>query len=692
MKSLRKSYLFLTVVLMVIWLTCLKADEGMWVFNNLPAEYLKDKFGFKLEKSWAEHVMRSSVRFNSGGSGSFVSSDGLTLTNHHIAADMLHKISTPEHNYYRDGFLARTRAEEQKSPDLELNVLVSIEEVTERVNAAVKEGMSSSEAFGTRRATMSEIESQSLKQTGFRSDVVTLYRGGQYHLYRYKKYTDVRLVWAPESAAAFFGGDPDNFEYPRYCLDAALFRVYEDGRPVRIEHFLKWSENGPADGELVFVSGNPGRTSRLFTTAALKLLRDVRMPATLNFLRRLEIQLQQYGAEGEEQTRRAKDELFSIQNSRKAFTGMLRSLQDPALVASKERAEKALRTRVEGDPSLRKYAGAWDRISKAQKAYRELMWERAMFESTWGFRSRLFSLARTLVRMSKEDEKPNTERLREYRDSARSSLEQQLFSEAPTYLDLEQAKLGDSLSFLSERLGGDHPIVQKVLTGQSPQARAAQLIQNTGLADPAVRRSLAEGGWTAVKASDDPMIELARLVDPTARKVRKEFEEKVVEVEQQAYSEIADAIFATEGTSVYPDATFTLRLAFGPVKGYMENGQSVPPWTTMAGAFDHEKSHGGKEPWKLPKSWHRNRSRIDLSTPMNFVSTADIIGGNSGSPVINRKAEVVGLIFDGNIYSLAADYIYTDEVARATSVHSSAIREALLKIYDAPHLVNELGR
>src|SRR5262245_25578176 len=391
------------------------ADEGMWVFNNLPKKQLKERYGFEPTDAWVEHVMKSSVRFNSGGSGSFVSSTGLVLTNHHVGADTLQKISTSEHNYYNEGYFAKRQQDEAKAPDLELNVLQSIEDVTEKVNAVLKPNMSPGEAFAARRAVMSTIEKESLDATGLRSDVVTLYQGGQYHLYRFKKYTDIRLVFAPEFAIAFFGGDPDNFEYPRYDLDICLFRVYENDKPAKIEHFLKWSKSGAGDNELVFVSGHPARTSRLNTVAALKFMRDVRAPYTLNLLRRREIMLQQYGQEGDEQARIAKEELFSIQNSRKAYFGRIAGLQDPAIMGKKEADEKELRGKVDGDAKMKSaYGSAWDHIAQAQKDYAEILRERSVLELGQGFNSELFIIARTLVRMAAEDQKPNTERLREY--------------------------------------------------------------------------------------------------------------------------------------------------------------------------------------------------------------------------------------------------------------------------------------
>jgi hypothetical protein len=669
------------------------ADEGMWVFNNLPKKQLKELYGFEPSDEWIEHVMKSSVRFNSGGSGSFVSSTGLVLTNHHVGADTLHKISTSEHNYYNEGFFAKRLEDEAKAPDLELNVLQSIQDVTDQVNAAVKPNMSPSEAFAARRGVMSTIEKESLDSTGLRSDVITLYQGGQYHLYRFKKYTDIRLVFAPEFNIAFFGGDPDNFEYPRYDLDVCLFRVYENDKPAKIEYFLKWSSKGAAENELVFVSGHPGRTSRLNTVAALKFMRDVRAPYTLNLLRRREIMLQQFSTEGEEQARIAKEELFSIQNSRKAYYGRIAGLQDPAIMGKKMSDEKALRSKVDADSKMKAaYGSAWDRIERAQKDYADLLVARSVLELGQGFNSELFVIARTLVRMAAEDQKPNAERFREFSSASRASLEQQLYSTAPIYEEFETAKLADSLTFLAEALGGDHPVVKRVMANKNAESRAAELVRGTKLKDVAERKRLAQGGQAAIDQSTDSMIQLAKLVDPESRSLRKEFEDKVEEVERQAYAQIAKAVFETQGTSVYPDATFTLRLSYGTVKGYEEAGRQIAPWTTMGGTFEHANRHGNKDPWKLPEKWYYAQNKIDPDTPFNFVSTCDIIGGNSGSPVINRKAEFVGIVFDGNIQSLVGDFVFDSAQNRAVSVHSSSIVESLRKIYDAGSLANELGR
>jgi Peptidase S46 len=667
------------------------ADEGMWTFNNVPRAEIKKKYGFEVTDEWLNKVRLASVRFNNGGSGSFVSPNGLVLTNYHIVEDIVGEVSTPEKDLAKEGFVAKTRAEEIKAPSLELNQLISIEDVTTRVNGAVKAGATDAEAFAARRGEISAIEAESTKATGLRSDVVTLYQGGQYNLYRYKKYTDVRLVFVPEFQAAFFGGDPDNFNFPRYNIDMALVRVYENDQPVHPESYFKWSTTGAKEGSLVFVTGNPGGTSRLNTVAHLEELRDASIPIVIRLLERQEALLKKYMAMGEEQTRQGQNELNSVQNSLKVYRGRLQGLKDPALMSRKKQEEAALRKAIAAKPEeQKKYGDAWDAIAKAHQTYPSYIKERRIFDQLGGFNSTLFGYARTLVRLADENAKPNAERLPEYTDARRASLELGLYSPAPIHEDFEKLKLADSLNFMIELLGADNALVKQVLNGKTPEARAEEMIAGTKLKDPEARKELAKGGKAAIDASTDPMIVVARLIDPKARELRKRYESEVTGVERSNYAKIARALFDTRGNTIYPDATFTLRLSYGAVEGYMENGKKVQPFTTLGGLFERSDKFKHEFPYNLPPRWTEKKSAIRLDTTFNFVSTNDIIGGNSGSPTINQNGELVGLIFDGNIQSLVGDYVYDGAVNRAISVDSRGMLEVLKKVFGANELAAEL--
>ena len=676
-------------LLALMAVTSTRADEGMWLYSAPPRDQIKKKYGFDVTDAWLQHLMQSSVRFNSGGSGSFVSGDGLVITNHHVGADSLQKMGSKDHNYLRDGFYAKTDAEEIKCNDLELNVLQSIEDVTTRVNAAIPPGATGSDAALARRKIFAEIEKESKEKTGLRSDVVTLYQGGQYHLYRFKRYTDIRLVFAPESQIAFYGGDPDNFEFPRYDLDICLFRVYENGQPIKLANYLKWSPAGAKDGELLFVSGHPGRTSRLLTVPELAYLRDNRIPFTLQYLKRREVLLTSWSGRSQENARRAREDLFGIQNSRKVYDGEQAALQDASFFGAKVAAESAFKKLLGDKPNGAEALAAFGRIEQAQKTIGGVALRQRLLEGGLGFNAESFSLARSLLRAGDERPKPNGERLPEFSDAKRESFEQEFFSDKPIYADFEILTLSDSLTLLTEQLGYKDPLIQSILAGKSPRDRAAELINGTKVRDIPYRKKLYEGGAAAVTLAKDPMIEVARLIDAESRAVRKVAEAQN-EIKQQAQAIIGKARFAVEGTGNYPDATFTLRLSYGTVKGYVENGEKVAPITTIAGLFQRSADQLDKPPFDLPPRWVAKKAALNLATPFNFVSTNDIIGGNSGSPIVNRQAEFTGIIFDGNIQSLSADFGYDDKQSRALSVHSAGILEALKKVYEVPALVNEL--
>jgi hypothetical protein len=669
-----------------------RADEGMWTFNNVPRAEIERKYHFKITDEWLRKVQLASVRFNNGGSGSFVSAEGLVLTNYHIVEDFVGELSTQQKDYAKEGFLARTRAEEMRVPGTELNVLVSIEDVTERVNSSVTSSMSAADAFAARRTAIAAIEKESTDKTSLRSDVVTLFQGGRYNLYRYKKYTDVRLVFCPEFQAAFFGGDPDNFEFPRFNIDMALVRVYENDQPVRPQSYLKWSAKGAKEGELVFVTGHPGSTQRLNTVAHLESLRDVSIPLVIRMLERREAVIKKYMARGEEQTRRGQNDLNSVQNSLKVYRGQLKGLRDAKMTASKQAAETKLVSAIKADPRRQAaYGDAWESIAKDRRALATFERDRRFLELSAAFNTHYFADARTIVRLAYEGEKPDAERLAEYTEAKRHSLENTLFAQTPTYDDYEKAKLADSLDFMRETYGADDALVKRVLEGKTPEARAAELIDGTKLKDVNYRRQLVAGGRTAVDASDDPMIKLALSIDREARLARARYDNEVVGVERNAYAKIARAIFETEGDRVYPDATFTLRLSYGAVKGYREDdGTSVPAFTTLGGLYERAAKFGSKFPYNLPPRWTEKKSAVDLKTPFNFVSTNDIIGGNSGSPVINREGELVGLIFDGNRQSIVGSFYYDESINRAISVDVRAMSEVLRKVFNADNVVAEL--
>jgi peptidase S46-like protein len=680
------------ILILLCYVPALLADEGMWTFDNPPRKLWKEKYNFEPTDQWLEHVRLASVRLNDGGSGSFVSSEGLVVTNQHVAAGQLQKLSTAERDLVRDGFYARTRGEELKCPDLEVNVLVSYEDVTARVQGAVKPGASDQDAGAARRAEISVIEKDSTEKTGLRSEVVTLYSGGEYWLYRFKKYTDVRLVFAVEEQIAFFGGDYDNFTYPRHDLDVSFFRVYENDQPAVTEHYFKWSAKGPEEGELVILSGNPGSTARLLTIAQIHYHRDTGNPLQMKVWTTRRDALKRYAAASAESARRASSQIRSLENSIKRLVGQQDGLNNPRSMARKEEEEKALRARIAADPKLQKdFGDAWDQVAAAYRDYPSTA-KRIAFSTLAP--SRLGTIASTLVRYAEETEKPNDKRLDEFRDSKLASLKFGLLSPAPIYPDMEEAVLAAWLDEAQKTLGADDPFVRAALAGSTAREVARSAVSGTKLSDVAVRKALLEGGADRVAKSDDPMIALARRTEPIIRELRKWQEEKIQSVETSAGQKIAKARFAVYGKNVYPDATFSLRLSYGRVLGYEEDTTLVPYKTTFHGLYDRAEGFDEKPPYNLPKRYKEGKSRLDLRTPLNFVYTADTIGGNSGSPVINRAAEVVGLNFDSNIQKLPNRYWYVEETegGRAVAVHSAAIIEALRKLYSADALVEEITR
>lgn len=664
------------------------AAEGMWTLDNLPVQQLQAKYGFTPTQDWVNKVMRASVRLAQGCSGSFVSASGLVMTNHHCSVRCIEGLSSASKDYIRDGFLASNRAAELKCPELELNRLEQITDVTATIKAATNKlsGETFKQAMNAAKAKLTAACIGTAQAT-IRCDVVELYQGGAYHLYRYHRFQDVRLVWAPEQAAAFFGGDPDNFNFPRFDLDVSFLRAYEDGKPAQIKDYFRFKAAGADAGELTFVTGHPGATQRELTQAQLMTLRDMRYQRELLLYSELRGVLEQYQKLGAEPQRIAASDLFSVENTLKARRGAVSALQDAELMRTKQQAETELQQYVAARPELAAANNAWQDIVKAEAVYRAIGNEHYFIESGRGFMSKYFGFARTLVRGAAERAKPDGERLPEFTQAELPAVEQALFSTAPIYPEYEQLKLSWSLTKLREWLGTDHPLVRQVLGKESPEQVATRLIKATQLADVALRKSL-WGNAAAVAQSTDPFIHLARAIDTESRALRTRYDNEIEAVEDRAGQAIAEARFKQLGTSVAPDATFTLRLSYGEVQGWRELERDIAPFTDIAGAFAR---HTGADPFALPASWLAAKARIDTSKRLNFVTTNDIIGGNSGSPVINRNGEIVGLIFDGNIHSLGGGFWYDERLNRAVAVHPAAILEVLRSIYAAPALLQELA-
>ena len=679
-------------LLLLLPVLALHAEEGMWTFDKFPSEKVRAKYGFSPSQDWLDHVRRASVRLAEGCSASLVSGNGLVLTNHHCAASCIQELSSGEKDYSAKGYQAKSPAEELRCAGQEANIVEEISDVTARLAAATK-GLPDKAANDARKAEIARLEKECATSSALRCEVISLYGGGVYDLYKYRRYQDVRIVFAPEFTAAFFGGDPDNFMFPRYDLDMSFLRIYDNNQPLKTPDYFPFSRAGAKEGELTFVPGNPGGTDRQHTVAMLENERDFMRPHMLLYLAEYRGLLTMFQTRGNEQRRVSQDELFGMENSLKAFKGEEESLLQKSFFEQKRNEELDFQKRVQADPKLRaEYGKVWDEVAQAVNQLRVHHLSYLYFERSFGFRSDLYRHARRLLRMAEEYPKPNERRLEEYADARKPEVAQVTLSTAPISKELETETLTWSLTKLREVFSVDDPRIRQIFGKQSPREIATAAVNGTRLQDAAVRKALMEGGKHSLDAADastDPMMALAKLVDPIARGVRKKYEDEVESVLTRAKEKLAKARFAAYGGSLYPDATFTLRLTYGQVKGWLENGTPVPPFTIFGGAFERAT---GRDPYALPQSWLDAKSKLNLQTPLNFVTTNDIIGGNSGSPVINKDRQIVGLIFDGNIHSLGGNYGFDESVNRAVAVHSGAILEALDKVYAAKRVLAELTR
>lgn len=658
----------------------------MWTFDAPPIDYWRRTYGFAPDQKWLDHVRLASVRLPNC-SASFVSSKGLVMTNHHCGRECTASSSPPDSNYIQTGFAARTLADEKKCAGLYVDQLQSIQNVTARVRGAIT-GKTPAEQAAQRSAIISQIQTECNQQTQLNCQVVSLYQGGIYSVYRYRRFNDIRLVMAPEGDIAFFGGDPDNFTYPRYDLDLTLLRVYENGQPYTPTDYLRWSAAGANENELVFVVGNPGSTGRLNTIAQMEYLRDVGYPATLAAYKRLLATYSTLEQTDTSAARRYQNDVFGVANSQKAVTGYRAGLLDTAAMAKKRAFEHDLRARIAADPALQaQYGGSWDAIAAAQRELGTFSPQLRYYG--FGGGSQLLQLGAGLVRVAAFANAPDSARLPQYRGQGLTNIKNQLLAPAPIDTAFERLAIAAQLRAAQSELPANDPFLRVALAGQTPEARAAALVRGTRITDQAVRQQLVQGGQAAIESSTDPIIVLARAIDPLNRQqlARANALNAVITANSE---KIGQAMFAAYGTALPPDATFTLRISDGVVKSFPSNGTIAPFKTTFYGLYERSAAFDDKFPFKLPQRWVARKANLNLSTPYNFVSTNDIIGGNSGSPVINKNGEVVGLVFDSNIEGVSNRFIFSSEVGRTVSVHSAGIVEALRKMYDGARIADEL--
>ena len=663
-----------------------ESDEGMWTLDRFPTERVAKLHGWGPTKEWLERIRPRAVKLALGCSGSIVSSSGLVMTNHHCVSECVGQLSKKGRDYLAQGFYAKTEAEEAKCPDFEVDQLTSVTDITSRIESATK-GVAESEFVAKQRAAMAAVEKECTTGEGVRCDVITLYNGGQYQLHKYRRFTDVRLVLAPERSAAFFGGDPDNFNFPRYDYDVSFVRLYDGNKPVKTDERFRFSAAGPKQGEPIFITGYPYTTQRLLTVSRLEFARDIELPEAIRQSSEVRAMLIEFGKKNAESKRIADMLLFDVENGIKVFTGQFQALSDKEFFGKKAKDEQALRNYVAAHPDLQKIVGdPWEAIARAQVEARNIFVAHRMLEWKTNH-STLLQLARHLVRVAEESSKPNAERLREYSDAKLPALKEELFSTAPIYDELETRLIEQKFLWMRGALGPDDPAVQHALGKDAPEQLAAALVRGTKLKDVKVRKALFEGGKAAIEKSTDPLIQYIRRTDADARAVRKVYEEKVEGVVKKNGELVGRAHFAAYGQTTYPDATATLRVAFGEVKGWDERGKAVQPITNIGGMFERAT---GKEPFALPKRWLDAKGKLNASTPFNFSSTHDIIGGNSGSPVIDKEGDIVGIVFDGNIHSLGGGYGYDPKNNRSVSLHSAALLEGLDKVYGASRILAEM--
>ena len=683
--------LFTFLALLITMSAPVNAEEGMWTFDNLPLKALKEKYGFKPDKAWIDHLRLASVRFNNGGSGSFITGTGLVMTNHHVAVEQLQKMSREGKDYLKEGFAAKTPADEIPCVDLELNVLTSMKDVTGVVEAAVK-GKSEKEAQKARETVIGRLEKENSRGKDVTAQVVSLYKGGEYWLYVYRKYRDVRLVTAPPEELANFGGDYDNFTYPRYSLDFTIFRVYQDDKPLKSKYYLPITTDPVKDGQLIVVSGHPGATSRFVTFHRVEYDRMVNA-LHINMMDEIREQLDKYSMRGEEQARQARASLRHLNNSLKAYRGMQKSLEDPTILEKMRRRDEDLQEKVKKDPKLAKQTGdAWEEIETTfadLKADRKKLIYRRLGVSGIG---RLPAMAQQVVFYGIESQKPEDKRLAEWHKEAIERWKFLFLSKVPIHKELEEAMLAWELETARQHLGADDPYVKVLLGGMEPADRAKSLVESTQLDDSKYRKNLVDGGIKAIKASNDPLIKLALKLEPMRREMKLMSRDKYRSRLAGARERIARARFQVYGKELYPDATFTLRMTYGTVGGYPYNGTIAPYKTTFYGLLDRYYSFDKKAPWTLPESFVNKMNKLQLSTCMNFVADVDTTGGNSGSPAVDRKLRMVGVLFDGNIEGLAGEYVFQDDLNRSVCVSAQAIMELLEKVYSGGYYLDEIKK